>query len=115
LAFFNDYPFLCPPYSKSVRSFSQVLHFNHRFNYKDQGAFQKPHKRRAGIDKWITITTQTLNIYLSMMKLLQSALHQTLGEEITFQSDNNLKQKAKSTLELLSKNTVNAPEWTNYS
>ena len=40
--------------------------------------------------------------------LVQSAFHQTLGEEFTFQQDNNLKHEAKSTLEL---HTVNVPEW----
>jgi hypothetical protein len=38
------------------------------------------------------------------------ALHQTLGDEFTFQQDNNLKHKAKSALELLTKKTVNVPE-----
>ena len=38
--------------------------------------------------------------------LVQSAFQQSLGEEFTFNQDNNLKHKAKSTLELLSK-TVN--------
>ena len=33
--------------------------------------------------------------------LVQSDFHQTLGDEFTFQQNNNLKQKAKSTLELL--------------
>jgi hypothetical protein len=40
--------------------------------------------------------------------LLQSALHQRLREQFTFQQDNNLQNKAKSTLELLTK-TVNVP------
>jgi hypothetical protein len=35
--------------------------------------------------------------------LVQSAFHQTLGDEFTFQQDNNLKHKDKSTLELLTK------------
>jgi hypothetical protein len=39
--------------------------------------------------------------------LVQSAFHQTLGDEFTFQWDNNLKHKAKSTLELLTNKTVN--------
>ena len=39
--------------------------------------------------------------------LLQSAFHQTLGDEFTIQQDNNLKHKAISTLELLTKKTVN--------
>uniref|UniRef100_A0AAZ3PZ24 Uncharacterized protein n=1 Tax=Oncorhynchus tshawytscha TaxID=74940 RepID=A0AAZ3PZ24_ONCTS len=47
--------------------------------------------------------------------LVQSAFHQTLGEEFTFQQVNNLKHKAKSTLELLTKKTVNVPEWPSYS
>jgi hypothetical protein len=40
---------------------------------------------------------------------VQSAFHQTLGDEFTFRQDNNLKCKAKSTLELLTKKTVNVP------
>ena len=31
--------------------------------------------------------------------------------EFTFQQDNNLKHKAKSTLKLLTKKTVNVPKW----
>jgi hypothetical protein len=40
-------------------------------------------------------------------KLVQSAFQQTLGDKFTFQQDNNLKHKAKYTLELLSKVTLN--------
>ena len=47
--------------------------------------------------------------------LVESAFHQTLGDEFTFQQDNNLKHKAKYTLELLTKHTVNVPEWQSYS
>uniref|UniRef100_A0AAZ3RHH6 Uncharacterized protein n=1 Tax=Oncorhynchus tshawytscha TaxID=74940 RepID=A0AAZ3RHH6_ONCTS len=47
--------------------------------------------------------------------LVQSALHQTLGEEFTFQLNNHLQHKAKSTLELLTKKTMNVPEWPSYS
>jgi hypothetical protein len=43
------------------------------------------------------------------------ALHHTLGEEFTFQQDNNLQHKAKSTLEFLTKKTVNVPELPSYS
>jgi hypothetical protein len=43
--------------------------------------------------------------------LIQSAFHQTLGDEFTFQQDNNIKHKAKSTLKLLTKKTVNVPKW----
>ena len=46
--------------------------------------------------------------------LIQSTSHQTLGDEFTFQQDNNLKHKAKSTLKLLTKKTVNVPEWTSF-
>ena len=42
-------------------------------------------------------------------------LHQTLGEEFTFQQDNIQKHKANSILELLTKKTVNVPEWESYS
>ena len=47
--------------------------------------------------------------------LVQSSFAQTLGEEFAFQQDNNLKPKAKSTLELLTKNTVNVPASPSYS
>ena len=47
--------------------------------------------------------------------LLQSALHQTPGEEFTFQYVNNLEHKAKSTLELLTNKTVNVPKWPIYN
>jgi hypothetical protein len=43
--------------------------------------------------------------------LVQSAFQQTLGDKCTFQQDNNLKHKAKYTLELLTKTTLNVPEW----
>ena len=42
--------------------------------------------------------------------LVQSAFQQTLGDTFTFQQDNNLKHKAKYTLELLNKMTLNVPE-----
>ena len=41
--------------------------------------------------------------------LVQSAFHQTLGDEFIFQQDNNLKHKAKYTLELLTKTILNVP------
>ena len=47
--------------------------------------------------------------------LVQSAFHQTPGDEYTFQQDNNLKHKAKSTRELLPEKTVNVPKWPSYS
>jgi hypothetical protein len=43
--------------------------------------------------------------------LVQPAFQQTLGDELTFQQDNTIKHKAKLTLELLTKKTVNVPEW----
>jgi hypothetical protein len=43
--------------------------------------------------------------------VVQSTFHQTLEDEFSFQQDNNLKHKAKSTLELLTKKKVNVPEW----
>uniref|UniRef100_A0AAZ3RIR6 Uncharacterized protein n=1 Tax=Oncorhynchus tshawytscha TaxID=74940 RepID=A0AAZ3RIR6_ONCTS len=47
--------------------------------------------------------------------LFQSAFQQTLGDKSTCQQVNNLKHKAKSTLELLTKTTLNVPEWPHYS
>ena len=41
--------------------------------------------------------------------LVQSAFHQALEDKFTFQQDNTLKHKANSTLELLTKKTVNVP------
>ena len=41
--------------------------------------------------------------------MVQSAFHQTLGDEFTFQQDNNPIHKAISILELLTKKTVNVP------
>ena len=46
--------------------------------------------------------------------LVLFAFYQSLGDKSTFQQDNNTKHKAKSTLELLTKKTVNVPEWTSY-
>ena len=40
---------------------------------------------------------------------------QTLKDEFTFQQDNNLKHKTKSTLELLTNKKVNVPKWPYYS
>ena len=59
-------------------------------------------------------------IELSRGKLLQenfvqSAFQQTLGDKFTFQQNNNLKHKAKHTLELLAKLKMNVPEWPSYS
>jgi hypothetical protein len=47
--------------------------------------------------------------------LVQSAFQQTMGDKFSFQQDNNLKHKAEYTLELLSKITLNVPEWPSYS
>ena len=47
--------------------------------------------------------------------LVQSAFRQTLRDKSTFQQDNNLKHKAKYFLELLTKKTLNVPEWPSYS
>jgi hypothetical protein len=60
---------------------------------------------------------QDKNIYgmeLSTGKILEENLVQS-GDEFTFQQDNNLKRKAKSTLELLTKKTVTVPERPSYS
>jgi hypothetical protein len=47
--------------------------------------------------------------------LVQCAFHQALGDEFPFQRDNNLKHKVKSILDLLTKKTVNDPEWLSYN
>ena len=47
--------------------------------------------------------------------LVQSAFQQNQGVEFTFHQDNNLKHKAKSTQECLTKKTMNFPEWLSYS
>ena len=47
--------------------------------------------------------------------LVQSAYQQTVGVKCTFQQDNNLNHKAKYTLELLTKMTLNVPEWPSYN
>ena len=44
-----------------------------------------------------------------------SAFHQTLGDEFTLKQDNNLKHKAKYTLELLTKKTGTFTELGSYS
>jgi hypothetical protein len=51
---------------------------------------------RMKINRMELSTGKTLEV-----NLLQSALHQTLREESTFQQDNNLQHKAKSTLDCL--------------
>jgi hypothetical protein len=43
--------------------------------------------------------------------LVQYAFQQILGDKFTFQQDNNLKHKAKYTLELLTKTTLNVPSY----
>ena len=47
--------------------------------------------------------------------LFQSAFHQTLADEFTFQQNHNLKHKATSTLELFTKKATNVPKWLTYS
>uniref|UniRef100_A0AAZ3QID7 Uncharacterized protein n=1 Tax=Oncorhynchus tshawytscha TaxID=74940 RepID=A0AAZ3QID7_ONCTS len=47
--------------------------------------------------------------------LVQYAFQQTLEDKFTFQQDDNLKHKAKSTLGLLTKITLNVPERPSYS
>ena len=67
---------------------------------KDWGVFQ---------DKKINIMELSTGKILDE-NLFHSVFHQRMGDEFTFQQDNNLKHKAKSTLELLTKNTVNVAE-----
>ena len=51
----------------------------------------------------------------ALSKALQSAFQQTLGDKSTFHQDNNLKHKAKYTMDLHTKMTLNVPEWPSYS
>ena len=44
--------------------------------------------------------------------LLESAMNLKLGRRFTFQQDDDLKHKAKATLEWLNKNKINVLEWT---
>ena len=73
-------------------------------NVMDWGAFQD--KKINGMD------LRAGNI--AEENLTQCAFQQTMGDEFTFQQDNNLKYKAKSTIELLTKTTVDVPEWLAY-
>ena len=76
----------------SVRSFSQAVHFKHRFNQKDQGCFPMPHKeghvlvegykKKAHIenpfeqDEVINYTLDGLSIHLVNTKIQASFLTQ---------------------------------------
>ena len=71
---------------------------------KDWGVFQD--KQRNGMEP---STGKILE-----ENLVQSASQQPL-EDIHLSAGDKLKHKAKSTLELLSKKTVNVPEWPSYS
>ena len=64
---------------------------------EDQGVFWDKNKR----------DTATHRVEILEENLLQCAFQQTLGDKFTFQQDNNLKRKATSTLELLTKTTLN--------
>ena len=47
--------------------------------------------------------------------LVQFVFHHKLGDEFACQQDTNIKPKANSTLELITKKTVNVVEWSSYS
>ena len=78
---------------------------------------------------WVSLTSENTGEFFRMKinvmelstgkileeNLLKSASQQTLGEEFTFQQDYNPQHKATSKLELLTKKTVNVPEWPSYS
>jgi hypothetical protein len=65
---------------------------------------------------WIKINgTERSTGKMLVENLLQSALHQTLENELTFQQDNKLQHKDKSTVELFTKNSVHVPEQPSYS
>jgi hypothetical protein len=69
--------------------------------FKDWGVFQET------IRNGMELNTGKILVE----NLVWSAFHQTLGDEFTFQQDNSLKHKTKSTQELLTKKTVNVSEW----
>jgi hypothetical protein len=75
-----------------------------------------------------TLLSTTLHIYQdkneteggkaqtkSWRKSLFGLLSTRLGDKFTFQQDNNQKHMAKYTLELLTKITLNVPEWSSHS
>ena len=74
------------------------------------------HRQTLGVfkdkNKWNTAISTGKNLEENLVVCF---LYQTLSDEFTFQQDNNLKHKAKYTLELLTKVTLNALEWLSYS
>uniref|UniRef100_A0AAZ3QQ22 Uncharacterized protein n=1 Tax=Oncorhynchus tshawytscha TaxID=74940 RepID=A0AAZ3QQ22_ONCTS len=68
--------------------------------------------KEEGVFCWIKLNGIELSTgKIQEENLVQSAFQQTLGDKCTFQQDNNLKHKAKYTLELLTKTKLNVPEW----
>ena len=67
---------------------------------------------------WVCLSSaRTRELFPSKIleeNLVQSAFQQTLGDKFTFQQDNNLKHNVKYTLELLTKMTLNVPEWPSF-
>ena len=81
--------------------FQEYWWLRHFIIVKDWGVFQ---------DKKMNIMELSTGKILDE-NLIHSASHQTLGDGFTFQQDNSLKNKAKSTLEFLTKKTVSVPAW----
>jgi hypothetical protein len=67
-----------------------------------------------GKDYGVCLRIRRNGIELSTGKIQEEHLVQSarrLGDKFPFQQDNNLKHKAKYTLKLLTKMTLNVPEW----
>nr|ACN11391.1 Transposable element Tcb1 transposase [Salmo salar] len=79
------------------------------------GSAPRPNSNQQLQQDTVLLPPQLRSVFTLEKNLVQSAFHQILEDEFTFQQDNNLKHKTRSTLELLTKKTVNVPEWPSYS
>jgi hypothetical protein len=72
------------------------------------------HRQGLGSIFRIKLNVIALSTGKILENLVQSAFQQTWGDQFTFQQYNNQKHKAKYTLELLTKTTLNVLEWPSY-
>uniref|UniRef100_A0A674EQ72 Tc1-like transposase DDE domain-containing protein n=1 Tax=Salmo trutta TaxID=8032 RepID=A0A674EQ72_SALTR len=73
------------------------------------GSAPRPNSNQQLQQDTVLLPPQLRSVFTLEKNLVQSAFHQILEDEFTFQQDNNLKHKTRSTLELL------VPEWPSYS